>query len=213
MSLPSIDPGTGRPQGSVTPVTVSFPALSGDNVRLTVDAVAPHNFLDYESENTNTDPVGLAEIAIPGVADLATPSTGPGTLLRQPPGDRRAARRHLLHRGYLGGLDQPATQHPKAAETPRTASHSRAGRHVLTTATWAAVGLNVDTLGPRLGSRRGAPGAAGRRRTPRPAPPLVAAREGAVPEPRPGDREGARVTARGSGWSSVRARAGGGRPP
>ena len=77
VTLPPIAPGTGRPQGSVTPVQVSFPALTGSNVRVTIDAIRPHQFLDYYGYAPNTDPVGLAEVGIPGVAPVTTPSSIP----------------------------------------------------------------------------------------------------------------------------------------
>jgi hypothetical protein len=77
VTLPDIAPGAGRPQGSVTPVTVSFPTLSGSNVKITINSVQPHQFLDYYSYSQNTDPVGLAEVGIPGVAAETTPATIP----------------------------------------------------------------------------------------------------------------------------------------
>ena len=77
VQLPSIDPGVGRPQGSVTPVQVNFPALTGSNVRITINSIRAHTFLDYYSYAPNTDPVGLAEVGIPGVAPVTTPTQMP----------------------------------------------------------------------------------------------------------------------------------------
>ena len=39
----------------MTPVPVTFPALTGSNVKITIDSVAPHQFLDYLSNSDNTD--------------------------------------------------------------------------------------------------------------------------------------------------------------
>ncbi len=61
----------------MTPVQVGFPALSGSNIRITIDSIRPHQFLDYYGYAPNTDPVGLAEVGIPGVAPVTTPAEMP----------------------------------------------------------------------------------------------------------------------------------------
>jgi hypothetical protein len=77
VTLPAIPSGQGRTQGSVTSVPITFPALTGSDFRVTIDAVAPHTFLDYLSNSPNTDPVALAEVGFPGVAPMVTPATVP----------------------------------------------------------------------------------------------------------------------------------------
>jgi len=77
VTLPDIASGTGRPEGSVTPVTVNFPALSGSDVRVTINSVRTHTFFDYYGYAPNTDPVGLAEVGIPGAAPETTPTAVP----------------------------------------------------------------------------------------------------------------------------------------
>ena len=58
----------------MTPVPAQFPALTGADVRITIDSTDPDHFLDYVSGGQNTEPVGLAEVGIPGVAALTTPA-------------------------------------------------------------------------------------------------------------------------------------------
>ena len=74
LSVPAV--GRGRPQGATTPVPVSFPALAGRSVRVTVDAVRQVRALDYYSTYagiTDVLPVGIAELGLPGVVQPAAP--------------------------------------------------------------------------------------------------------------------------------------------
>jgi arabinofuranan 3-O-arabinosyltransferase len=143
--LPHIGTGKGRPQGSVTPVLAQFPALTGSNVRITIDAAQPVHFLDYVSSAQNTEPVGLAEAGIPGVAALATPAQVPtrcwSNLLEidgQPidiaiSGSSTTALAN-------GGLS--ITGCGNSANGIRLS----AGTHTLTTSPYSTAGLNVDSL-------------------------------------------------------------------
>ena len=143
--LPRIGTGKGRPQGSVTPVLAQFPALTGANVRITIDATQPVHFLDYVSSAQNTEPVGLAEAGIPGVAALATPAQVPtrcwSNLLEidgQPidiaiSGSSTTALAN-------GGLS--ITGCGNSANGIRLS----AGTHTLTTSPYSTAGLNVDSL-------------------------------------------------------------------
>jgi arabinofuranan 3-O-arabinosyltransferase len=72
--------GTGRPANSTSLIPVTFPALTGSNIRLTVDAVRPVRALDYYSTYaglTDIMPVGIAELGLPGVVEPATPAQVP----------------------------------------------------------------------------------------------------------------------------------------
>jgi arabinofuranan 3-O-arabinosyltransferase len=71
--LPAIADGRGRPQGSTTTVPISFGALSGQQVKITIDAVRKLKERDYYSGGQQTFPVGLAELGLPATA----PSTPP----------------------------------------------------------------------------------------------------------------------------------------
>ncbi len=72
--------GAGRPANATTTVRVSFPALSGDSVKVTIDAVHQVRALDYYSTfagRTDILPVGIAELGLPGVVQPAPPAAVP----------------------------------------------------------------------------------------------------------------------------------------
>lgn len=80
VSVPVPAVGTGRPQNATTTIPLSFPALSGDSVKITIDAVHQVRALDYYSTYTGlTDilPVGIAELGLPGVDQPAAPKEIP----------------------------------------------------------------------------------------------------------------------------------------
>jgi hypothetical protein len=145
ISLPKIDPGHGRAQGSVTSVPVQFPALTGSDVRITVDATHPVHILDYVSDTQNTEPVGLAEVGLPGVAAPATPEAIPTTCqpdLLQIDGQPIDVQ--------ISGTTSTALDNGGLSITGcgNSAAGIRlsAGTHVLTTSPYATAGLNVDSL-------------------------------------------------------------------
>jgi arabinofuranan 3-O-arabinosyltransferase len=143
--LPHIRTGVGRPQGSVTPVLAQFPALTGANVKVTIDATDPVNFLDYVSGGQNTEPVGLAEAGIPGVAALTTPAQVP-----------TQCRSNLLQVDgkpidiAISGTSAAALSSGGLSITGcgNSANGIRlsAGTHTLTTSSYTTAGLNVDSL-------------------------------------------------------------------
>jgi len=53
---------------STQTVAVSFPALTGANVRVTFDSVRPVSDLDYYSDSQIELPIGIAEMGIPGMS-------------------------------------------------------------------------------------------------------------------------------------------------
>jgi arabinofuranan 3-O-arabinosyltransferase len=78
--VPEPPVGYGRPQGSTSTVAVDFPALSGRDVRVTVDSVEQVRALDYYSTFAQIKdilPVGIAELGIPGVAQPPAPARLP----------------------------------------------------------------------------------------------------------------------------------------
>ncbi len=76
VDLPAVATGTGWPQGATTTVPLHFAPLTGDQVRITIDAARPVTTLDYFTEftgKTDTLPVALAEVGLPGVAPSPAP--------------------------------------------------------------------------------------------------------------------------------------------
>jgi arabinofuranan 3-O-arabinosyltransferase len=154
VTLPPIAAGAGRPQGSVTAVPVTFPALTGADVKVTVDSVRAHTFRDYLSNSTNTDPVALAEVGIPGVAPMVTPATVPTHCSP----DLVAVDGHPVDVEVSGST---ATALANGGLTIRGCGNAAqgitlaAGTHTITTSTRRATGLDVDALA--LGSAAGGP--------------------------------------------------------
>lgn len=60
-------------------VPVSFPALTGRHVRITIEDVRRVRTLNYDSETPVTMPVGIAEAGIPGVSVPPVPAIFPAT--------------------------------------------------------------------------------------------------------------------------------------
>jgi arabinofuranan 3-O-arabinosyltransferase len=63
--------------GSVVNVPVSFPALTGANIRITVDSVRIENTPNYYSEQPIAMPIGIAEVGIPGLQAAPPPAAIP----------------------------------------------------------------------------------------------------------------------------------------
>lgn len=75
VAVPAI-PVTPNP-GSVTPVTVSFPALTGSTVRITFSGLDPRYTDSYETSLSTMLPIGIAETSIPGVSGAHLPAQIP----------------------------------------------------------------------------------------------------------------------------------------
>jgi hypothetical protein len=71
-----------RVPGSVVDVPVSFPALTGADIKITFDTVRFENTLNYYSQEPIAMPLGVAEVGIPGLqaspvpADIPSPCVG-----------------------------------------------------------------------------------------------------------------------------------------
>jgi arabinofuranan 3-O-arabinosyltransferase len=65
--------------GSVVDVPVSFPALTGRSIRITVDKVRLENTTNYYSQVPIAMPLGIAEAGIPGLAAAPLPSAIPSS--------------------------------------------------------------------------------------------------------------------------------------
>jgi arabinofuranan 3-O-arabinosyltransferase len=75
VALPPIHDG--KKPGSVTSVPVSFPALTGRNIRITMDEVRDEYTINYISKLPIALPLGIAEVGIPGVEAAPLPATIP----------------------------------------------------------------------------------------------------------------------------------------
>jgi hypothetical protein len=65
--------------GSVVDVPVSFPTLTGQSIRITVDAVRIENTPNYYSQTPIAMPIGIAEVGIPGLHAAPVPATIPSS--------------------------------------------------------------------------------------------------------------------------------------
>ncbi len=75
--LPAIPVTAGA--GSTSAVPVSFPAVTGANLRVTFDGIAARTTASYETSLPNVLPIAIAEVGIPGVSGTALPATIPET--------------------------------------------------------------------------------------------------------------------------------------
>jgi len=65
--------------GSVTDVPISFPTLTGQTIRITVDTVRIQDTPNYYSDSPIAMPLGIAEVGIPGVVAPPVPSDIPSS--------------------------------------------------------------------------------------------------------------------------------------
>ena len=82
VSVPAPAVGTGKPQGSISTIPLSFPPLTGTTIRFTIDSIEDVTALDYYSTFAGTRdilPVGIAELGIPGVDEPAVPTDLPAS--------------------------------------------------------------------------------------------------------------------------------------
>jgi arabinofuranan 3-O-arabinosyltransferase len=75
VTLPPIPDG--KVPGSVVDVPITFPPLTGQSVRITVDDVRIEDTTNYYSQLRIAMPIGIAEVGIPGVQAGALPASIP----------------------------------------------------------------------------------------------------------------------------------------
>ncbi len=145
VQLPAVPDGKGRAQGSTTSVPVSFPAISGQTVRITIDKVRALHELDYYSTSPQTFPVGIAEIGIPGVVPPPNPAAIPSQCFSD----------LLSIDGTPIDIEVSGTSSNALSSGALTISGCgnsakgitlSAGRHVVQTSPYQAAGLDVDAL-------------------------------------------------------------------
>jgi len=142
VDLPSV-PDSGTPN-STTPMTVRFPALVGNKIRVTIAAVREVKTIDYYSSSPIVMPAAIAELGIPGVQ---RPAAITGVL--------PDCRNDLV---FIDGkpvsvriVGDRSTAEARGAMAlglcdPSAALALTAGRHELTTAIGRDGGVDVDRL-------------------------------------------------------------------
>ena len=75
VALPYIP--TGSKPGAVVSAPISFPALTGRNIRITFDTVRDNYTVNYKSNVRIAEPLGIAEVGLPGVHAAPLPATIP----------------------------------------------------------------------------------------------------------------------------------------
>lgn len=143
MDLPSI--ADSSIPGSVVDVPLTFPTITGRNIRLTFTGVRIENTLNYYSRSPLAMPIAIAAVGIPGLHASPVPSTIPATCRNDllavdgrpiwvsVSGTSAAALgRHALNVSLCG---------PDAGGLPLAA-----GTHSIQSANGQATGFNIDQL-------------------------------------------------------------------
>ncbi len=137
-------PVTSTP-GSVRTVQVSFPAVTGDSLRVTFAKIAERKTLSYETSLETELPIGIAEVGIPGVPLEHLPARVPSTC--------RADLLHVDGRPIpisLSGSAASALQGGALRISPCGSSVSGlslgAGTHLLQAADGSSTGIDIDQL-------------------------------------------------------------------
>jgi len=149
VAVPAVADDPSRP-GATAHVRVSFPALTTNDVTVTVTATRAVTTIPNGGKDPVPLPVAVAELGIPGVRSAAAPATIPATCradLVSVDGSPVPLQVRGSVADALAGRDLQVTP---CATPGLTLS---AGQHVIRTATGAAAGLDVDRL--LLASDRG----------------------------------------------------------
>lgn len=77
VNLPDLGLGRGRKLGTSVLVPISFAALTGSVIRLTIDQVATLSGIEIAINGGLPSPVGIAELGIPNAVEPATPAVIP----------------------------------------------------------------------------------------------------------------------------------------
>ncbi len=143
VTIPALATSPGA--GSVTSVPVSFPAVTGDSLRLTFPAVTKNDTLSYETSLETTLPIGVAEVSIPGVSTERTsqnvPSPCRDDLLRV---DGTPV--WVAVSGPTSGALAGSGLSLVGCGPDQAGLHLGPGVHLLQAAHGASTGLNIDQL-------------------------------------------------------------------
>jgi hypothetical protein len=135
-------------QNAAVSAPISFPALTGNDIRVTIAAVRPETTIEYYSDLPINLPVAIAELGIPGVARPAVPATVPSgcrsdllTLDGRPLPVRIVGSTATAVAG--GTL---AVQQCNPDGGPAASLHLSAGTHLLRAVPGTTSGLDLDGL-------------------------------------------------------------------
>ena len=145
-------------QNAAVPAPVSFPALAGNDVRVTITAVRPEQTIEYYSDLPTNLPVAIAELGIPGVQRPALPTEVPSacrsdllTLDGKPLPVRLVG---STATAVAGGTLQVQACNPDGGAP--TTLHLSAGKHLLRAVPGTTTGIDVDGLVLASGAGGGA---------------------------------------------------------
>jgi arabinofuranan 3-O-arabinosyltransferase len=171
LTLPAI--ADQKPQNATTTVHLTFPALSGRRIRITIDGVRDEQTRLFGGTGSRIEPVGIAEVGVPGVS-VKAPETG--VVDSGCRSDLVAIDGQPLPVRVTGPASAADTAMGLAVTACSGPIELGAGTHELTTAAGKQVGLSID----RVALASGTPAvrvnvAAGRVHVadPAPAPPAV----------------------------------------
>ncbi len=145
VTLPPVPDGKGRPQGSTTADPVSFPTLTGQTVRITINKYRALHELDYYGTGFQTFPVGIAEVGFPGVLPPPTPATMPTRCFSNLLSIDGTPIDIAVSGTTANALGNGALQISGCGNSANGVTLS-AGAHVVQTAPYQSAGLVVDAL-------------------------------------------------------------------
>ncbi|HEV2310108.1 MAG TPA: discoidin domain-containing protein, partial [Acidimicrobiia bacterium] len=146
-------------QNAAVPAPITFPALTGNDIRVTITGVRAETTIEYYSDLPTNLPVAIAELGIPGVPRPSVPAAVPSacrsdllTLDGQPLPVRLVG---STATAVAGGTLQVQACNPDGGEPAPL--HLSAGKHLLRAVPGTTTGIDLDGL--VLASRAGGAGA------------------------------------------------------
>ncbi len=145
-------------QNAAVPAPITFPTLTGNDIRVTISAVRPVQTIEYYSDLPTNLPVAIAELGIPGVRGAAPPAAVPSacrsdllTLDGKPLPVRLVGSTATAIAG--GTLQVQACNPDGGAPAPL---HLSPGRHLLRAVPGTTTGIDLDGLVLASGAGGGA---------------------------------------------------------
>jgi hypothetical protein len=133
------------PAGSTTSVPVSFPPVTGSDLRVAFTGIDVRNTASFETSLQNALPIAVAEIGLPGVEAGPLPATIPTSCrsdLLTIDGKPVWVEVSGTSSNALAGQGLSVS----ACGPDRSGVHLAPGTHLLTTADGATTGINLDQL-------------------------------------------------------------------